>query len=151
MAHGMIQAHLAATLSWYLDENPIGYAMISPNFRLWPDRPKESRAPDIAFVKKERIRPEDWHRFPAIAPDLAVEIISPDDKFEAMMEKVDEYIESGVPIVWLVFSTKREILICTASSTYHRVRDVLTAPELLPGFELPVSKIFEGIPVSKEQ
>jgi Uma2 family endonuclease len=50
--------------------------MSEVNFRLWPERNKESRIPDLAFVKKERM-PKNWMHFPAIAPDLAVEIASP--------------------------------------------------------------------------
>ncbi len=144
--HGMLQTKIAKLVDLYLDEHPIGYVMTETNFRLWPDRPSESRIPDVAFVRKER-SPQNWYRFPVGAPDLAIEVISPDEKSEEMMDKVDEYLEQGVQMVWLVFPKKREIWVCTTSTTYHRVRDVLTAPELLPGFELPVSKIFEGIPV----
>jgi Uma2 family endonuclease len=90
--------------------------------------------------------PEDLRRFPAIAPDLAVEIISPEDNFLKVMNKVDAYLEQGTQIVWVVIADTREALVCTAAGK-HSVRDVLTAPELLPGFELPVGKIFEGLPL----
>ena len=142
--HGIIQAAIVTKINLYLEKNPAGFAMTETNFRLWPDRPRESRIPDIAFVKKERL-PEDLRRFPAIAPDLAVEIISPEDTFETVSHKVDDYLAQGTQIVWLVIPNIREVLVCTAEKKYS-VRDVLTAPELLPGFELPVSKIFEGLP-----
>ncbi len=147
--HGMIQTNIAGELKFYLRQNPIGYAMTETNFRLWPDRSDQSRIPDVAFVKQERM-PKDWFRFPLIAPDLAVEIISPDEKSEDMLGKVDEYLDRGAQMVWLVFPKKREAWVFTASSTL-RVRDVLKAPELLPGFELPMNKVFEGIPVSSEE
>jgi Uma2 family endonuclease len=54
-AHGMIQTKIAKRLDLYLDENPIGYAMTETNFRIWPSRTKESRIPDVAFVRKERM------------------------------------------------------------------------------------------------
>jgi Uma2 family endonuclease len=63
-----------------------------------------------------------------------------------VMNKVDAYLEQGTQVVWLIITGTREVLVCTATSK-HSVRDVLTAPDLLPGFELPVSKIFEGIPL----
>lgn len=148
--HGAIQTNVASEIKFYLRENPIGDVMTETNFKIWPNRAKESRIPDVAFVKKGRM-PADWRCFPAITPDLAVEIVSAGEDFFAVLDKVDAYLERGAQIVWLIMSIKREVLICTASGTYHRVRDVLTAPELLPGFELPVSKIFEGIPVSMEQ
>ncbi len=147
--HGKIQGRVAAKLDFYLEQNPVGDMMTETNFKLWPDRAKESRIPDVAFVKKGRM-PEDWRRFPPIAPDLAVEIVSPGDDFFEVMDKVDAYLEQGAQIVWLIMSIKREVLVCT-SAGIRKVRDVLTAPELLPGFELPVSKIFEGIPTSPRQ
>jgi Uma2 family endonuclease len=143
--HGKIQVKIAKRIDNYLDENPIGDVMTETNFKLWPDRPKESRIPDVAFVKKGRMS-DDWRRFPPIAPDLAIEIVSPGDDFFEVLDKVDAYLEQGAQIVWLIMSKKREVLVCT-SEGMRKVRDVLTAPELLPGFELPVSKIFEGIPL----
>ncbi|MFQ5632562.1 MAG: Uma2 family endonuclease, partial [bacterium] len=131
-------------LDSYLTRHPIGYAMAETNFKLWPNRPKESRIPDIAVVKKERM-PEDLQHFPPIAPDLAVEIVSPEDNLFTLLDKVDAYLQQGAQVVWLVISKTREVLVCTKDSKYS-VRDVLTAPDLLPGFELPVNKIFENLP-----
>lgn len=74
-----------------------------------------------------------------------MEIISPEDNFLLVMQKVDDYLAQGTQIVWLVIPGTREVLVCTAEKKYN-VRDVLTTPKLLPGFELPVSGIFEGLP-----
>jgi len=142
--HGIIQGKVAAKLDFYLEQNPIGYVMTETNFKLWPDRPRESRVPDIAFVKKDRM-PKDLRQFPPIAPDLAIEIFSPEDQLSEVLDKIDAYLEQNVQIVWLIIPHNQEVLVFTAESR-HKVTDVLTAPELLPGFELPVSKIFEGIP-----
>jgi Uma2 family endonuclease len=144
-AHGRIQLRIGSKLDSYLEQHPIGVAVTDTNFPLWPERRDQSRIPDIAFVKKERVPEEQW-RFADLAPDLAVEIISPEDNFLKVMNKVDTYLEQGTQIVWVVISDTREVLVCTATSK-HSVRDVLTAPELLPGFELPVGKIFEGLPL----
>jgi hypothetical protein len=65
--HGKIQVKIAKRIDNYLDENPVGDVMTETNFKLWPDRPKESWIPDVAFVKKGRM-PEDWRRFPPMAP-----------------------------------------------------------------------------------
>ena len=144
-ARGRIQTRLAGKLDSYCEQNPVGEVVTETNFQLWPERRNQSRIPDIAFVKKERL-PEDLWRYPDLAPDLAVEIISPEDNFLKVMNKVDAYLEQGTQIVWVVISDTREVLVCTAAGK-HTVKDVLRAPELLPGFELPVSKIFEGLPM----
>ncbi len=142
-AHAVIQNNVGRKLGNYLEGNPIGLVGGDANFRLWPERATSSRAPDVSFILNERL-PEDLYRYPAMAPDLAVEILSPEDSFEKVMAKVDEYLSQGVKIVWIVISRTREVLVCTHQSK-HIVRDTLTAPELLPGFELPVADLFVGL------
>jgi Uma2 family endonuclease len=141
-AHGVIQNNIGTAFGNYLKTNPIGLVSDDANYRLWPERKRESRAPDLSFILKDRL-PKDLFRYLPLAPDLAIEILSPDDSFEDMMEKVDEYFSQGVKLVWIIICRTREVLVCTAQSKYS-VRDVLTAPELLPGFELPVRDIFVG-------
>ncbi|MGH7453184.1 MAG: Uma2 family endonuclease [bacterium] len=143
LGHAIIQNNIGRKIGNYLEVNPIGVVGGDANYRLWPERKKESRAPDVSFILKDRL-PKDLFRYPPIAPDLAVEILSPDDSFEDMMEKVDEYLSQGVKLVWVVITRTREVLVCSAQSKYV-VRDKLTAPELLPGFELSVSDIFAGL------
>jgi len=142
-AHGVIQSNIAHGLRDYLESQPIGLVSGDANFRLWPERATQSRAPDVSFILKERL-PKDLYHYLPLAPDLAVEILSPDDSFMKMMEKVDEYLSQGVKLVWIVIASTREVLVCTAQGKVS-VRDTLTAPDLLPGFELPVQNIFEGL------
>jgi Uma2 family endonuclease len=142
-AHGVIHSNLTYALQSYLKGQPVGLISIDANFRLWPNRPRDSRAPDLSFITKERL-PQDLTRFLPIAPDLAVEILSPDDVFARVMEKVEAYLQQGAQIVWIVIPDTREVLVCTSQGKYS-VRDLLTAPELLPGFELSVSEIFAGL------
>jgi Uma2 family endonuclease len=61
-----------------------------------------------------------------------------------VMEKVDEYLQQGVSLVWVVIASTREVLVCTKESKFT-VRDKLTASGLLPDFELEVNGLFEGI------
>jgi Uma2 family endonuclease len=147
-AHAVIQNNIGKKIGNYLDTHPIGLVGGDANFRLWPERRHESRGPDVSFILKERL-PQNLFRFLPMAPDLAVEILSPGDSFMQVMEKVDEYLRQGVKIVWLAIANTREVLVCTSKGKYS-VRDTLTAPELLPGFELPVQDIFAGIETSAE-
>jgi len=148
LVHAAIQANIAKKIGVYLDDNPIGIVGTEVNFRLWSDRPKESSIPDVCFISNERL-PEDWEHFPVMAPDLAVEIVSPEDNFMSVMEKVDVYLHQGAKIVWLVFSSTREVLVCTAEEK-RSVRGTLTAPNVLPDFELPVQEIFKGVKVKNK-
>lgn len=141
--HAAIQLTVGGELYIYLKKNPIGTAFTEAHFKLWPERDDHARIPDVSFIVKERL-PKDWLHYPAMALDLAVEILSPTDSFEATMEKVDEYLRQGTQIVWVVITSTREVLVCTAEGK-HTVRDMLTAPNLLPGFELSVKTIFAGV------
>lgn len=142
-AHGMIQNTMGRKIGNYLESRPIGIVFGDTNYRLWPERKRESRAPDVSFILNDRL-PKDLFRYPPMAPDLAVEILSPGDNFEDVMDKVDEYLLQGAKLVWVVICRRREVLVCTTQSQYI-VKDQLTAPELLPDFELPVQDIFVGL------
>ncbi len=142
-AHGVIQNNIGTALGNYLKTNPIGLVSDDADYRLWPERKRESRVPDLSFILKDRL-PKDLFRYLPLTPDLAIEILSPDDSFEDMIEKVDEYLSQGTKLVWIIICRTREVLVCTAQSKYS-VRDMLTAPEFLPGFELPVRDIFVGL------
>lgn len=143
LTDGFIQGNFCTEIKLYLRQHPVGDAVAETNFQLWPDRPKESRIPGIAFVKKDRV-PEDQQHIPAMAPDIAIEILSPSDNFFDILDKVDEYLQQGTKVVWLVISRTREVMVCTKEKKFY-VSDILTAPDLLPGFELPVSRLFEGV------
>jgi Uma2 family endonuclease len=143
--HGIIQNNVGGALRDYLKTHPIGRAATETNFRLWSDRPKESRIPDVCFIAKERI-PKDKRRFPALAPDLAVEIVSEDDSYKKIMAKVKAYLQQGTKVVWVIFASTEEVLVCTAEGKHYvGIDEVLTAPDVLPDFALPVKEIFDGV------
>lgn len=141
--HGVIHENVAYKIRNYLESHPVGLLSGNANYRLRPDRKRDSRAPDISFVVNDRL-PQSRRRYLPMAPDLAIEILSPVDSFDKVMEKVEEYLQAGVKNVWLIIASTREVLVCRPEGK-HSVRDVLTAPELLPGFELPVQDIFAGV------
>jgi Uma2 family endonuclease len=143
-AHGLIQSNVIHLVRKYLDTHPIGIIMGDTSFRLWSDRPKDSRIPDVCFIAKNRM-PNDMFRFPAMAPDLAVEIVAEDDSYKKITAKVKAYLQQGAKIVWVIFASTREVLVCTAEGKHYvDIHEVLTAPEVLPDFALPVRDIFEG-------
>jgi len=143
--HSRIQINVGSALRNYEKSHPIGYTLTEVNVRLWKDRPKESRIPDICFISKERV-PKDKRRFPAMAPDLAVEIVSEDDSYKKIMAKAKAYLQQGAKVVWVIFASTQEVLVCTAAGKHYvDLDEILTAPEVLPDFALPVREIFDGI------
>jgi len=102
------------------------------------------RAPDVAFVLKERVAEIRQGVFANGAPDLAVEVFSPSDNVRQLMRKVKQYFAAGCHTVWIVYPERKEVNVLEASGTDRLLRegDTLTAPELLPGFSVPVAELF---------
>lgn len=109
------------------------------------------RRPDVAFVSAakwplDRLLPEsgDWQ----IVPDLAVEVVSPNDVFQDVLSKMREYFHVGVSQVWIVLPTDHEIYVYD-SPTNPRVltaADELDGGALLPGLRLAVGSLFQRQP-----
>jgi Uma2 family endonuclease len=103
------------------------------------------RSPDVAFVRKERVKAIHRKGFIEGAPDLAVEIFSPSDSFRQLTRKVKQYLGAGCHTVWVIHPERREVYVYRADGTDSELgaEDLLEAPELLPGFSLRVAELFE--------
>ena len=108
--------------------------------------PDTVRAPDAMFVSNERVAQiGDPVQFLDVAPDLAVEVLSPDDADADTQEKIEEYLRAGVRMVWIVDPDRRTVSIHRPSSGRALLGQdgTLTGEDVLPGFSIPVSTIFE--------
>ena len=106
--------------------------------------PDRVRGPDIHFVRAERI-PEGGvpDEFWPIAPDLAVEVISPSDTAEVIKDKMRDYFAAGTGTVWLVYPKFKEIEAHYASGAVRIFRDEDSLEDtVLPGFSCSVKEIF---------
>jgi Uma2 family endonuclease len=108
--------------------------------------PYTVRIPDVAFVREERMPPrEERRRFLELAPDIAVEVVSPSDSANEVHEKVLEYLDAGVQLVWVVHPIRRTVTVFSPDRV-ARVLDenaTLDGGDILSGFTLAVSDIFE--------
>ncbi len=141
--HGSICVQLITELNLYLRESKAG-RVYSPDttFQIG----QRERLPDIGFVAAARIPAEGepagkWE----IAPDLAVEIISPNDVWDKVNDKIREYFTAGVKQVWLVSQKAEEVLVYDSPTQIRVVTagQELTSEALLPGFKCRVSSLFQ--------
>lgn len=137
--HSEAQARLSAKLVAYFDHNPIGRVRTEYTLRFWPERPHEGRVPDLCVILNENLKDE---RYGSTAPDLAIEIVSRDDGWADLFEKAELYFEKGSRVVWFVDPMQKGVMVVTPDDRKW-VKDILTCPELLPGFSLNVREIFE--------
>jgi Uma2 family endonuclease len=108
--------------------------------------PDTVRAPDASFVSTERISGA-ARRGPYVvgAPDLAVEVVSPGDSRQEVAEKVGEYLAAGARAVWVIEPRRRSVTthLPDREPVTLGLGETLDGGDLLPGFRLPVSEIFE--------
>ena len=138
--HGDCQARLTAALVEFVNSRGVGSVFTESGYRLTPHT---VRGPDVSFVRASRLQDPDEY-FDG-APDLAVEIVSPGDDASDLREKIKQYLDAGMSVVWVVYPRSRQIEIHTPDKTIRRlgVEDMLEAPELLPGFQLSVRTILQ--------
>ena len=105
---------------------------------------KVRRKPDVAFVQTTRIQPTQGYYFGC--PDLAIEITSPTDSASDIQAKIDEFFHFGTQQVWQVYPNRKQIVIHLPNGTSkkHGVNDIIDGGELLAGFKLDLSKVFES-------
>lgn len=139
--HALILLLIGGALITYLQQNPIGRAGSDARFRPGRD-PENDRRPDVYVTLDPQ--PPAVKQGPRLGvPDIAVEVKSPDDSMREMREKADYYLRNGAKLVWLVFPDKKVVESYSADADEIFIEgDMLTAPDLLPGFSLPVRNLF---------
>lgn len=143
--HGCITSHLLMHLRSFAKSHDLG-CVVGPNTGYLLSRdPDTVRAPDISFVRKSRLPAHPTMKYFPGAPDLAVEVLSPSDTVDEIEEKLSDYFAAGTQTVWIVKPRTKTIDIWTAGKLSHSLAptDLLTLPDLLPGFERRVSELFE--------
>lgn len=143
--HGSIAFNLGGKLKAFVQERNLGRVTggeVGIYIRRNPDR---IRAADVAFISRERGGGRPGKGFLQIAPELVVEIMSPDDRWQDMRKKIEEYFSIGVDRVWVVEPENRTVLIYRSSTEIMKLGegDVLKGESVLEGFEMPVTKLFE--------
>jgi Uma2 family endonuclease len=142
---GWISGRLFSRLERFVDSHHLGWAFPpETGFILFEDR-ATVRSPDGAFVRRDRLaRPS--ASFVPLAPDLAIEVLSPTDRRSDARAKVAMYLQAGVELVWLVDPRRSTVTVFRPDATIDILRegDILDGEGVLPGFSLPVAEIFQS-------
>jgi len=142
-AHGRITIRLTRPIANHVDAHGLGTVVAAETGFLLSRDPDTVRAPDIAFVRAARGPGPDRGYFPG-APDLAVEVLSPDDRPGYVRDKVAEWLEAGTLAVWVVDPTARTVTVHEAprGPSVLSEADLLRGGDVLPGFALAVRDVF---------
>jgi len=141
----------------YLKAHPLGRVYKEATFIL-PDRYDSgwvsgSRIPDVMVVSKEKIEcykasKPDRPGYPfAVIPDLAIEVVSPTDKFDDVDKKIALYLQDGVQMIWVINPQQKTAGVYLTHQTLRLSGDaVLSGSDVLAGFELKLSELFAKLP-----
>jgi Uma2 family endonuclease len=162
----LVERHMSVLSSWvggqlhfelsrFLREHQIGWAWPSDQgYVCFPNSPRKLRIPDVSYVSKHRLPDgltSDGYIY--IPPDLAVELVSPNDSAYEVMRKVVEYLDAGVALVWVIDPAARTVQIFRrdASPDFLRENGELLGEDVLPGFRCRLATIFPEKTASKPE
>jgi Uma2 family endonuclease len=105
--------------------------------------------PDASFIRRGRLPndvPPDGHV--RIPPDLALEVVSPSNMAEDLMQKIEDYLQAGVRMIWVVFPKSRTILVFRPDHSVSMLKpeNELSGEDVIPGFSCRVAELFDEIP-----
>jgi Uma2 family endonuclease len=141
--HGKSAGLVAQFVGAYLVEHPLGEISIAEGgFRAGP---KESLfCPDLAYISNERAAHAPLDEYYPFAPDIAVEVWSPDNTVKEMNEKAAHYLAHGARLVWLLRPQDRTVRVHRPGkpAQTRRAGETLTGEDVLPDFSVPVESLF---------
>lgn len=143
--HGSLQVEMAVQLDRVNRDRHLGRVFTETRFQA----PGWAPVPDVSFVRKERIPPGTRRRFGRfdLPPDIAVEIVSPDQTVREQLQKCLRYAEVGVPISLVVDGDDETIYAIRPGQPLRVLRgdDRIDLDDVLPGFDLTVQALFDSI------
>lgn len=144
--HGKVALKLAARLLAHVEPRRLGEVMVEVGYRLTTD-PDTVRAPDVSFVTADRVPPGGLPQgFIPGPPDLAAEVISPEDPASEVDAKVQEYLAHGTRLVLVVHPRTRTVTAYRPDGSARVLRsgDSIDGRDVISGFSLPVDEIFSS-------
>jgi len=144
--HGEITANIGYEIAQHVRRFNLGKVFAAETgFVLNTPEGESVRAPDVAFVRKERLPEPMPEGFLRLAPDLVVEVASPNDSYQDLRLKIEDWLQAGVALVWVVDPKRRCIEVYTSDGSVQVLSgsDVLTGAPVLPEFRLTVASLFE--------
>jgi len=141
--HGAVAANLAYLLGEFVRRHGLGLVFAQDTgFKIGSD-PDTVRAPDVAFVGRERAGLIRKRGYAELAPDLLAEILSPDDRPAEVLAKVADWLAAGTKLVWVIDPERSEVRVYRQDGSLSVLRegDSLDGEDVLPGFTCPLSDV----------
>jgi Uma2 family endonuclease len=142
--HGYSTSKTGSRIDIYVEENDLGLCFAAETGFLVAQNPDMVLAPDFAFIAKNHLTQPITDKFIPIIPDLVIETRSPSDSAKRITSKVQEWLDAGVRMI-LEINPKKKLLTVYRPGKKPQLLssgDTFSGDDVLPGFELAVSKLF---------
>ncbi len=145
--HGRLAIRIGSALDTFVEKNRLGEVHVEVGYYVTDER-RTLLCPDVAFVSSARISQQPEESFVALMPDLAIEIASPSDSLAQLRRKAAIYLDNGARLVWIVLPAERGVDVCRSAAgarldiEFVGAAGALSGEEVLPGFELRLSRLF---------
>lgn len=142
LRHGRIAVELGGALAAHVRANGLGRVYVESGFKL-ASNPDTVRGPDIAFISQPRLPEPEPRGYPELAPDLVVEILSPDDRPGEVLSRVADCLSAGTQLVWVIDPERRLARTYRADGTQEVVtpEQALNGADVVPGFACTLASI----------
>ena len=143
--HGIVAANICAILDSHVQLTGLGCVFATGTGFTLQRNPDTVRAPDAAFVAKDRMPPgEAPDGYLPLAPDLAVEVISPNDRPRDIREKVADWLNAGTRLVWVIYPASRTATVHRPPGTVEELEeaDTLDGADVVSGFSCVLRELF---------
>lgn len=140
--HGQFGDNVQYPLSMHVRRHRLGRVVGNVGFTLETD-PDTVLAPDVSFIRTERLPARGGRGFPEMAPDLAVEVLSPSNTAGEIARKTALYLANGVRVVWVIDPASRTVSVySSAGAEVLGESDRLDGGDVVPGFAMQVADLF---------
>ena len=135
--HGDVAARLLSVIANHVYAHDLGRVFAAETGFTVARNPDTVRAPDVAFVSTARLPDPPPRGFAELAPDLSVEVLSPDDRPGEVLAKVADWLSAGSRLVWVVdpIRVSARVYRADGSESMLNETDLLSGEDVLPGFE----------------
>ena len=142
--HGLVALKIARLIANHAHDHNLGVAVAAETgFKLF-SKPDTVRAADAAFISRDRAPDPPPIGYLGLAPDLAVEVVSPNDRAGEVQGKVSDWLTAGSHLVWVIDPVRRRAVVYRADGSVALLseHDVLEGDDVLPGFGCPLTELW---------
>jgi Uma2 family endonuclease len=145
--HSVVSMWIGHLILNFVEAHDLGEVTAAEGGFVLSTDPDTVRAPDVGFIAKARLTGPTSPRYFSGPPDLAVEVVSPNDTASEIHDKVFDYLRAGTRLVWVVYPHSRTVAVYGPDITARFLdRDgVLDGGDVLPGLTLPVREVFKKL------